>query len=635
MMGNESIEDIKPAVGEDKLASSSVACGMCTGCSTDPRLLSCLHSFCCECLASLDQVVVSAAANCNSSFSGDHSHTPGKSRQAVLCPTCGTSTEVPKLGVGALPVNYVLRNRNALLRGGTARHVVVVACSLCGGENAVTFRCIDCALGLCKLCKEAHARHRATADHAVVGTLDVRLQGAPLADRDVDACTDESPPAAATTSHEAHLRGTLPADPALDVHHQGSPPAGAAPRGVLHCERHTDEEVVIFCETCDRPACATCRARDHADHRCSIAADVAARHAKVIANLLRATQPHVDAVGGALSRVAATRAALEGRLADTAARAHAFVDAQVRALEQHRSELLADVESARRAKDTPLRLQQAQLSQLLEDLAHSCRVTEEALAEASPEELLSLKRPLVRRLRELNRCKYRQEPEQNDYVSFLPRGNEEAAANCLMRGRITTQRLCPAKCILKGEGNLNNARAGGKVELLLICMDVDGKLYAHGGDAMKGVLLPKQADSSHGQVNVHVNDRKDGTYHLEFATEHAGQYSLLLTIDQYHIQGSPFGVIVKPKQVKHTGLWHCCTFCSSGGRKEATCACLGSMPGGYRGCGHGHPGHPGRKHWSCCGKTSEHSSCTRHKLHGLHKAMPHLSPTSVYRQVTV
>ncbi|XP_011506443.1 PREDICTED: tripartite motif-containing protein 45 isoform X2 [Ceratosolen solmsi marchali] len=59
----------------------------------------------------------------------------------------------------------------------------------------------------------------------------------------------------------------------------------------------------------------------------------------------------------------------------------------------------------------------------------------------------------------------------------------------------------------------------------------------------------------------------------------------------------------------HSGIYHCCTFCSSGGKKEAICACSGTMPGGYRGCGHGHPGHPGIHHWSCCGSIYRDGIC--------------------------
>ena len=63
----------------------------------------------------------------------------------------------------------------------------------------------------------------------------------------------------------------------------------------------------------------------------------------------------------------------------------------------------------------------------------------------------------------------------------------------------------------------------------------------------------------------------------------------------------------KPK--KHIGKFHCCTWCSTGGKKNETCGCGSRMPGGYSGCGHGHPGHPGGKHWSCCGSTVESSDC--------------------------
>ncbi|XP_036814905.1 tripartite motif-containing protein 45-like isoform X4 [Oncorhynchus mykiss] len=47
----------------------------------------------------------------------------------------------------------------------------------------------------------------------------------------------------------------------------------------------------------------------------------------------------------------------------------------------------------------------------------------------------------------------------------------------------------------------------------------------------------------------------------------------------------------------------------SGGSKEARCGCTGTMPGGFRGCGHGHKGLPGKPHWLCCGSVVEASDC--------------------------
>lgn len=77
------------------------------------------------------------------------------------------------------------------------------------------------------------------------------------------------------------------------------------------------------------------------------------------------------------------------------------------------------------------------------------------------------------------------------------------------------------------------------------------------------------------------------------------------------LQDSPHLFTVHPFS-QHNGIYHCCSFCSSGGSKQASpCGCGCQMPGGYRGCGHGHTGHPGQCHWSCCGSVGEYSDCTR------------------------
>ena len=63
----------------------------------------------------------------------------------------------------------------------------------------------------------------------------------------------------------------------------------------------------------------------------------------------------------------------------------------------------------------------------------------------------------------------------------------------------------------------------------------------------------------------------------------------------------------------HSGIFHCCTWCSSGSssgrRTDTKCGCGSVMSGGYIGCGHGHAGHPGCYHWSCCGNIVKKSEC--------------------------
>lgn len=77
-----------------------------------------------------------------------------------------------------------------------------------------------------------------------------------------------------------------------------------------------------------------------------------------------------------------------------------------------------------------------------------------------------------------------------------------------------------------------------------------------------------------------------------------------------YIQDSPFKLCARTLR-PHCGIYHCCSFCSSGKSKMQSCACEGIMPGGSKGCGHGHEGHPGRRHWSCCANVLENSECSK------------------------
>lgn len=87
------------------------------------------------------------------------------------------------------------------------------------------------------------------------------------------------------------------------------------------------------------------------------------------------------------------------------------------------------------------------------------------------------------------------------------------------------------------------------------------------------------------------------------------QLGALRTSSSKNIENSVENVTGIGKTPKHTGIYHCCTFCSSGGKKDTTCACKSTIPGGYKGCGHGHPGHPGVHHWSCCGSVLRDGHC--------------------------
>ncbi|XP_033724979.1 uncharacterized protein LOC117314969 [Pecten maximus] len=70
--------------------SQIICCKLCFSVYKSPKLLPCLHSFCCLCLSN----------HCDNNFSHG---------RAIVCPSCSEPFEVPEQGVASLPNNVVLQ----------------------------------------------------------------------------------------------------------------------------------------------------------------------------------------------------------------------------------------------------------------------------------------------------------------------------------------------------------------------------------------------------------------------------------------------------------------------------------------------------------------------------------------------
>jgi tripartite motif-containing protein 45 len=152
-----------------------------------------------------------------------------------------------------------------------------------------------------------------------------------------------------------------------------------------------------------------------------------------------------------------------------------------------------------------------------------------------------------------------------------------------------------------------NLRVHRKAELVLVSKDKEDRQMCHGGLVLAVDLKFKDGVSR--SIPTQVSDKRDGTYIITFVPDVSGMLRLHITINDKPIKDSPF--LLRARKLRpHTGRYHCCTFCSTSGSKTATCACNSVMPGGYKGCGHGHDGHPGQRHWSCCANVMENSECS-------------------------
>ncbi|XP_035264124.1 tripartite motif-containing protein 45 [Anguilla anguilla] len=554
----ENGEGKEPKEVSEGVVNTKVVCRVCKHFYRDPKILPCLHSFCAECIRLLEPFSVSVVNGKDDS--GQHSPLLRDQQSVtVLCPECDSEVDLPPAGVDGLTTDHLALDEVFQETVLSANHELV--CDLCSEGNAEK-RCAVCSANLCEFCCQAHRRQKKTSSHSVQRLRDLKAQG-------------------------------------------------RLSRPVL-CPTHPGEELQLFCESCDLALCRQCAAAAHRDHQCGYARELVGRHGDRIRQLLRGVHPRLRRLEEAARGVERSQGALQARADAVAQQVERFCGAYLRAVQEHCQALLQQVEAVRAHRRAQLHLQRAQLDQALADARAGVEFAERLLTCGTELEILTAKGVVSRRLalladdgRGLNAAAVA--PDDGN-LCFLPQERAGEVGGYPMFGVVLAKTVDPSKCLIHGEG-LQRGREGQRGEFTLLCRDSAGEPMGRGGEAVLVSIVHK--DKKECVVEATVADNGDGSYGVSYVPAEPGPYSVWVCVKAQHVKGSPFVLAVQRKFRRHRGTFHCCSFCSSRGAKDARCGCGGSMPGGYQGCGHGHRGHPGRPHWSCCGSVLEGSECVR------------------------
>ncbi|KAK7913694.1 hypothetical protein WMY93_013905 [Mugilogobius chulae] len=433
-------------------------------------------------------------------------------------------------------------------------------CDLCG-EGAAESRCEICAISLCEFCCQAHRRQKRTASHSVQDLQELKSRGR--------LC-----------------------------------------RPVL-CSLHPGQELRLFCQPCDLPVCLECAATLHRDHRCCPTRDIIDRHGDRIRELVSVhLRPRLERLEESLQKVDESQDVLTSRVEEVAQEVRAFARGYASAVETHCLSLLHRLEELHKQRRNQLHLEKAQLRQALLDVRGGVEFAERLLSCGSDAEILSAKGVTLQRLSSLSESSYDPQSaaavDDASNICFLPSEPAGHVNGYPVVGIIHGKTADPNKCTVEGEG-LQQCSVGQSGHFTLVCRDSGGDQLTRGGEHVVVSIAHKEKRNC--TIETSVLDNSDGTYTVSYTPEEIGSYSVWVCVKTQHVKGSPFTLNIKRKLRRHSGTFHCCCFCSSGGSKEARCGCPGSMPGGFKGCGHGHKGHPGKPHWSCCGSTVEKSEC--------------------------
>ena len=188
--------------------------------------------------------------------------------QIVRCPNCRGTTRLPQDGVSQLQsafyIHHLFEVRDILQKVIAADKT---ACDKCGEGEAKAY-CRDCGGFVCELCLTMHKKWKEYTGHDISSLEDIEKEVAALV-----------------------------------------PPK----KVVMTCSKHPNEQLKLYCETCNELICRDCTVKAHRDHQYDLVSDCFQKHKDAILKSLQPTKRNLGIVSGAITEVKSRSDRLETR----------------------------------------------------------------------------------------------------------------------------------------------------------------------------------------------------------------------------------------------------------------------------------------------------------------------------------
>lgn len=182
----------------------------------------------------------------------DTDKTKSSTIEVVVCPECGSLTEIPSGNISLIPYNFFMQHVMDLMTYySSGEPVPLVFCSMCRKDGVTDLppavaRCSTCASFLCKQCYELHSIDDFTKLHS---TLSITERG------------------------ESSIFSCLTPDDTK----------------VRNCKSHGWKPFVYFCTTCNKGICQVCSKEEHKTHLFARPEVVRPHYVKYIHDLMSRT----------------------------------------------------------------------------------------------------------------------------------------------------------------------------------------------------------------------------------------------------------------------------------------------------------------------------------------------------------
>ncbi|XP_038054139.1 protein PML-like [Patiria miniata] len=364
----------------EKIRVDHLECSICTNRFRQPKLLDCLHSFCLQCLQELRQ-----------------SQDPSSTK--LTCPLCRCETMLKGSGVADLPNNFAF---SAMVEEVTMQEKLLegqgseIKCQACDEENQAISRCMNCDHFLCQECHKAHGRMNLMMKSHKIYTL-AQLRSGEIV-------------------YKSKLREQVP-----------------------KCGEHPDQNLNVYCNTCEQVICTTCSVLDHAKHTLTGLPEAVEKCKKKVTEMVRKSERRKTELGTTIEDTCKSCKELETMFAKTQKKISKKAQQKITKLQQEITKLKQEVakiqkeitkiqkEEKKLLKETDMIYKdklkafeavQATNRKEVTQTEHKLEEVKQLMNQASCYEILELQQKLLHNLSELTGKQPQQVPDKLTFMDF-------------------------------------------------------------------------------------------------------------------------------------------------------------------------------------------------------------------------
>ena len=313
---------------------------------------------------------------------------------------------------------------------------------------------------------------------------------------------------------------------------------------IANCFDHEDKERELYCETCSNLICLKCAIKGgkHINHDYLPLDEAFEKYKGEITPSLEPLERKLEAVKKALTQldkyctdISDQQAAVEANIHDNIGRLHDV-------LEVRRTELIGQLHEMIQGKLKNLAVQRDEIETIQAQLSSCLEFTRESLKMSNQEEVLMMKTNIVNQVNELTTPFPPDVLEPNTEADMKFLASPDVTDMCQTYGEIFSPKSPdPSKCQATGKG-LETAMVGERSIVVTQIINFDGQPC---DELIKSLQCELSSEMTGARLSGSVEKMEQGQYRISYQPTIKGRHQLHIKVEDRHIRGSPFDVMVK------------------------------------------------------------------------------------------